>query len=156
MATANGTSAAIGPRLDRSEPSGVYVTTMEVVGTLPITCNAGGNKRQSYRDWLAALDLAARSAAARALPVTSQLFSLRCELRLYISHKQGSDLDNYVKPIQDALARHGVFGETNNKGSSHRGDERVDHLELRRRRVGSQAEAGVIAEVWALNSSACG
>jgi Holliday junction resolvase RusA-like endonuclease len=156
MATANGTSAAIGPRLDRREPSGTYVTTMEVVGALPITYNGGGTKRQSYRDWVAALDAAARYAAARARPATSQLFSLRCELRLYISHNQGSDLDNYVKPIQDALAKHGVFGKTDNIGSTHKGDERVDHLELRRRRVGSQAEAGVLAEVWALNSSACG
>ncbi len=156
MATANGASAAIGPTLDRGEPSGTYVTTMEVVGTLPVTYNAGGNKRQSYRAWVAALDAAARYAAARARPATSPLFSLRCELRLYISPNQGSDLDNYVKPIQDALAKHGVFGETDYAGSSMRGDERVDHLELRRRRVGSQAEAGVLAEVWALNSSACG
>jgi hypothetical protein len=109
-----------------------------------------------YRAWVAVLDGAARHAAARARPATSPLFSLRCELRLYVSHNQGSDLDNYVKPIQDALAKHGVFGETDYVGSSMKGDERIDHLELRRRRVGSLAEAGVIAEVWALNSSACG
>jgi hypothetical protein len=81
--------------------------------------------------------------------VTSQLFSLRCELRLY-TPDQGSDLDNYVKPIQDALALHGVFGETAYVGSTMKGDERVEHLDLRRRRVASPDEAGVLAEIWAL------
>jgi Holliday junction resolvase RusA-like endonuclease len=139
------------PTLDRSEPRGTYITTMEVVGTLPITYNPGANKRQSYRAWLAALDRAAQSAAARARPTTARLFSLRCELRLYTPF-QGSDLDNYVKPIQDALAEHGVFGDTDFVGSSMKGDERVDHLDLRRKRVGSQDEAGVLAEVWTLSS----
>ena len=149
MGKANGT---FGPRLNRGEPTGAYVTTMEVVGTLPIARQVGGNKRPSYRAWVAALDRAARHAAARARPTPSQLFSLRCELRLYTPNPQGSDLDNYVKPIQDALAEHGVFGETEYVGSTMKGDERVDHLELRRKRVGSQDEAGVLAEVWALRS----
>jgi Holliday junction resolvase RusA-like endonuclease len=72
-------------------------------------------------------------------------------LRLY-TPANGSDLDNYVKPIQDALAKHGVFGETAFVGSSMRGDEHVDHLELRRKRVESPKEAGVLAEVWALKA----
>jgi hypothetical protein len=130
-------TATTGPKLDRSEPSGSYVTSMEVVGKLPITYNGGANKRKSYRAWVAALDAAAQDAAAHACPVTSQSFSLRCELRLYAPH-QGSDLDNYVKPIQDALARHGVFGETEHVGSTMKGDERIDHLDLRRKHVGSQ------------------
>lgn len=144
-------STTTGPTLDRSEPSGTYVTTMEIVGLLPITYNGGANKRQSYRAWVAALDGAARDAAARARPTTSGSFSLRCELRLY-TLRQGSDLDNYVKPIQDALAEHGVFGETEYVGSTMKGDERIDHLDLRRKRVGSQEEAGVLAEVWALDA----
>jgi hypothetical protein len=139
------------PALDRSEPRGTYVTTMLVVGTLPITYNPGSTKRQSYQAWLTALDRAAQSAAARAIPTAARLFSLRCELRLY-SPVNGSDLDNYVKPIQDALAKHGVFGETAFAGSTMQGDEHVDHLDLRRRRVGSESEAGVLAEVWALDT----
>jgi hypothetical protein len=139
------------PSLDRSEPRGTYVTTMEIVGTLPITYNPGANKRLSYQAWLTALDRAAQSAAARARPTTSRLFSLRCELRLY-TPANGSDLDNYVKPIQDALAKHGVFGETEFVGSSMNGDENVDHLDLRRKRVGSPKDAGVLAEVWALKA----
>jgi Holliday junction resolvase RusA-like endonuclease len=139
------------PTLDRSEPRGSYVTTMEVVGTLPITFNSSSTKRQSYRDWLVALDRAAQSAADRARPTTARLFSLRCELRLFAS-TNGSDLDNYVKPIQDALAKHGVFGETEFVGSSMKGDEHVDHLDLRRKRVESPKDAGVLAEVWALTA----
>jgi hypothetical protein len=137
------------PTLDRGEPSGTYVTTMEVVGTPPITYSCGANKRPAYRAWLAVLDGAAGEAAARARPTTSRLFSLRCELRLY-TPCQGSDLDNYVKPIQDALANHCIFGETEYVGSSMKGDERIDHLELRRKRVESPDEAGLLAEVWAL------
>jgi Holliday junction resolvase RusA-like endonuclease len=139
------------PRLDCSEPRGTYVTTMEVVGTPPLTFSSGAGKRQSYREWLVALDRAAQSAAARARPTTARLFSLRCELRLH-APTNGSDLDNYVKPIQDALAKHGVFGETEFVGSSMKGDEHVDHLDLRRKRVGSEKEAGVLAEVWALEA----
>jgi Holliday junction resolvase RusA-like endonuclease len=144
----------VGPTLDRSEPSGYYITAIEVVGTLPITYNPSTNKRPSYRAWVAALDVAARDAAARARPTPSQLFSLRCELRLYTPSDQGSDLDNYVKPIQDALAQHGIFGESEYVGSTMKGDERVDHLDLRRKRVESKDEAGVLAEVWALHSRA--
>jgi Holliday junction resolvase RusA-like endonuclease len=137
------------PTLDRTEPCGTYVTTMQVVGTLPITFNPGATKRESYRSWLVALDRAAQSAAARAHPTTARLFSLRCELRL-CTHTNGSDLDNYVKPIQDALAKHGVFGRTEFVGMN--GDEHVDHLDVRRKRVDSPNEAGVLAEVWALNA----
>jgi hypothetical protein len=45
---------------------------------------------------------------------------------------------------------HGVFGETAYVGSTMKDDERVEHLDLRRRRVASPAEAGVLAEIWAL------
>jgi Holliday junction resolvase RusA-like endonuclease len=139
------------PTLDRSAPRGKYVTTMEVVGTLPITYRSGATKGECYRAWLTALDRAAQSAADRARPTTARLFSLRCELRLH-SPTNSSDLDNYVKPIQDALAKHGVFGDTAFVGSSMQGDEHVDHLEVRRKRVGSPNEAGVLAEVWALKT----
>ena len=140
-------SATTGPTLDRTEPSGTYVTTLEIVGTPLLTYNVGGNKRATYRAWVRALHDAAREAAARARPTPTQLFSLRCELRLYSPWDQGSDLDNFLKPIQDALAKHGVFGV----GSSMNGDERIDHLDLRRKRVSSEEEAGVLVEVWALD-----
>jgi Holliday junction resolvase RusA-like endonuclease len=139
------------PLLDRSEPPGDYVTTLEVVGTVPVTHNVGGNKRLSHREWVEALDAAAAEAASRARPAATALFSLRIELRLYSAWDQGSDLDNYVKPIQDALAEHGIFGPVRHPGSSMRGDERVDHLDLRRKRVGSKEAAGVLVEVWALH-----
>jgi hypothetical protein len=58
----------------------------------------------------------------------------------------------YVKPIQDALAERGIFGPVAHKKSPMKGDERVDHLDVRRRRVSSEAEAGVLAEVWALDA----
>jgi hypothetical protein len=43
-------------------------------------------------------------------------------------------------------------GETEYVGSTMKADERVDHLDLRRKRVGSKDEAGVLAEVWVLHS----
>jgi hypothetical protein len=59
-------SATTGPTLDHSEPRGTYVTTLEVAGTPPITYNAEGNNRASYRAWVTALDRGASMAAARA------------------------------------------------------------------------------------------
>lgn len=102
--------------------------------------------------WRNALDVAAVKAAATARPTSSEQFSLRIELRLYAPAGPGSDLDNFVKPIQDALAERGVFGPIAHGGSPMKGDERVDQLDLRRRRVSSDAEAGVLAEVWALET----
>jgi len=101
--------------------------------------------------WKQALHAAAALAAAGARPTSCELFSLRIELRLYVEHRPGSDLDNYVKPIQDALAERGIFGPAT-EGSPMKGDERVDHLDVRRQRVASEAEAGVLAEVWALEA----
>ncbi|MDQ4072035.1 MAG: hypothetical protein M3088_04040 [Actinomycetota bacterium] len=141
-----------GPELDCRQPKGSFVTALEVVGTIPVTWRVGSNKRLSYVGWKKALYAAAGKAAAGARGTSSELFSLRIELRLYAPSGQGSDLDNYVKPIQDALAERGVFGPVGRKNSPMKGDERVDHLDLRRRRVNSEAEAGGLAEVWALDS----
>ncbi len=148
-----GTSGVSGPVLDRSVPKGSYVTALEVVGTRPITWRLGSNKKRPlYLSWKNALDVAATKAAAGARPTSCELSSLRVELRLYAPGGQGSDLDNYVKPIQDALAERGVFGPVADKKGPMKGDERVDHVDLRRRRVSSEAKAGVLAEVWALDA----
>lgn len=145
------TSRVLGPVLDHRPPTGSYVTALKVVGTTPVTCRAGANKRHSYVRWKQALDAAAATAAAKARPTSCELFSLRIELRLFVAKRPGSDLDNYVKPIQDALAERGIFGPAQ-QGSPMKGDERVDHLEVRRKRVRSEAEAGVLAEVWTLEA----
>ncbi len=100
-------SGVSAPVLDRREPKGSYVTALDVVGMIPIVCRCGGNKRPLYVSWKNALDAAAAKAAARARPTSSELFSLRIELRLYVPGGQGSDLDNYVKPIQDGACRAG-------------------------------------------------
>lgn len=122
---------------------------MEVNGVAPLTANAAGNKRPSYRAWMAALDAAA--AVCDEADPGADLFSLRMELRLYSPWGQGSDLDNYVKPIQDALAEHGVFGPVSHEGSSMKGDERIDHLEVTRRIVDSEEAAGLSVEVRRLD-----
>ena len=126
------------------------VTTMEVVGVSPVTRNGAGLRRSGYRAWLEVLRAAAGEAAGRRVREDVDLFSVRMELRLHDPMDQGSDLDNYVKPIQDAMAEQGVFGPTAHVGSSMKGDERVDHLEVCRKRVVGQDEAGVHVEVWSL------
>lgn len=143
------------PTVDRSagytKPKlGSLVATMEVVGVPPLTCNVANRKRATYRAWLAALDAAACDGAHRRKREDVGLFSVRMELRLYDPMGQGSDLDNYVKPIQDAMARHGTFGPTAHKRSTMTGDEHVDHLEVRRKRVSSAEDAGVLVEVRSL------
>lgn len=140
------------PILVRHPPRATYVTHLEVVGTIPVTWRAGGGKRPKYVEWKDKLDGAARKAAARARPAGSELFAVRIELRLWEPDPQRTDLDNYVKPIQDALAERGVFGPVTNKKGPRKGDERVDHLDVRRLRVSSEAEVGVRAEVWALKA----
>lgn len=149
----NKVNGVSGPVLDRRVPKGRYVSALKVVGTRPITWRAGSNKKRPlYLSWKKALRAAAAKAAAEARPTSSELFSLRIELRLCAPGGQGSDLDNYVKPIQDALAERGVFGPVAHKKGPMKGDERVDHVDLRRQRVSSEAETGVLAEVWALDA----
>lgn len=148
----NKISRAPGPALGRRAPKGSYVTAMKVVGTTPVTCRPGANKRPSYVKWKQALHAAAAIAAAGARPTSCELFSLRIELRLYVAKRPGSDLDNFVKPIQDALVERGIFGPVTHAGSPMKGDERIDHLDVRRKLVHSDAEAGVLAEVWALEA----
>src|SRR3954454_22155970 len=96
---------------------GERVATMEVVGVPPLTRNVASMKRATYRAWLAALDAAAGDAARQRGRDDGDLFSVRMELRVHDPGAQGSDLDNYVKPIQDAMARHGIFGPTIHKRS---------------------------------------
>jgi len=98
-----------------------------------------------------ALDTGAAAAAQGRSRDDVDFFSVRIELRLFAKKDHHADLDNYVKPILDSMAKHGVFGPTLHRGSSMTGDERVDHLELTRRRVAAQADAGVLIEVWSLN-----
>lgn len=82
-------SRASGPVLDRREPKGHYVTALKVVGTIPVTCRAGANKRPAYGKWKQALNAAVGKAAAGARPAGSERFSLRIELRLYAPSGQG-------------------------------------------------------------------
>lgn len=124
---------------------------MEVGGVAPRTRNLASMKRAAYRAWLAALDAAAGDGARQRKRDDVGLFSVRIELRLCDpAGGQGSDLDNFVKPIQDAMARNGIFGPTAHKGRSMTDDEHVDHLEVRRKRVSSAEDAGVLVEVWSL------
>jgi len=130
---------------------GERITTMDVVGIVPVVRNVSGLQRPSYRAWLGALDTAAAAAAQGRSRDDVDFFSVRIELRLFARKDHHADLDNYVKPILDSMAKHGVFGPTLHQGSSMTGDERVDHLELTRRRVAAQEDAGVLIEVWSLN-----
>ena len=134
----------------RKPKLGELVTTMEVTGIAPIVRNVAGLKRPSYRAWLAALDRAAADAASARKRDDVEFFSVRMQLRLFAPKDHHADLDNYVKPIQDAMARQGVFGPTLHDGSPMTGDERIDHLELSRERVESLEHAGVFIEVWSL------
>jgi Holliday junction resolvase RusA-like endonuclease len=128
---------------------GTYLTTLRVDGVIPITRNPLNKSRPSYQDWLTALKKAAGTAREELRAQSDGPYSLRVEMRLYAPYDQGSDLDNYIKDIQDALAEMEVFG-TATVGSPMKGDERVDHLVVWRKRVTSPDQAGVEAEVWAL------
>ena len=123
---------------------------MRVAGIAPITRNVAGLKRPSYLAWVAALEDAASLAARKRKRENAEFFSVRIQLCLYALKDHHADLDNFVKPILDAMAKHGVFGPTLHTGSSMAGDERVDHLELWRERVDALENAGVFVEVRAV------
>jgi hypothetical protein len=73
-------------------------------------------------------------------------------LRLYDPRDRGSDRDTYVKPIQNARASAASLEPVQHVGSSIKGDERIDHLDRRSKRVRSKEGAGPLAEVWALQA----
>jgi Holliday junction resolvase RusA-like endonuclease len=127
---------------------------MRVAGIVPLTRNLAGLKRPSYRAWLATLDEAAAKAARKRKRTDVEFFSVRIQLCLFATKDHHADLDNFVKPILDAMAKHGVFGPTLHVGSSMTGDERVDHLELCRERVHEIKQAGLFVEVRSLASAA--
>ena len=123
---------------------------MRVAGIAPIVRNGAGLKRPSYLAWLVALDEAAAEAASSRKRDDVEFFSVRIQLCLFAKKDHHADLDNFVKPILDAMAKQGVFGPTLHLGTSMTGDERIDHLELTRERVDALENAGVFVEVRSL------
>jgi Holliday junction resolvase RusA-like endonuclease len=119
------------------------VVTVEVRGVVPITRNEYGKNRPSYRGWVEALRSAAEKAAADTSELPGPPFSLKVTMRTYSAWDQGSDLDNYVKDIQDSLASAGLFGE----GNAMNGDEHIDRLEVCRERVADAGLAGMTAVI---------
>lgn len=122
---------------------------IEIVGVVPITRNEFGRKRPSYLSWVEAIRAAGGESRRTAEQLPEGPFSLTVELRTYSPWDQGSDLDNYIKDIQDVLADAGLFGKAT-PGNPMKGDEHIDHLEIRRHRVGTTAEAGASVTIESL------
>lgn len=137
--------------LELQPHAGRHLATLRVDGVVPITRNEYGKARASYQRWIAALKDAASQARDEMKAEPEGPFSLRVEMRLYTQWDQGSDLDNYIKDIQDALGHAGVFGPSVHARSTMKGDEHIDHLEMRRKSVSTPEDAGVLAEVWSLD-----
>lgn len=58
------------------------------------------------------------------------------------------DIDNLVKPTLDSME--GVLGARAWRGVPQPADDRVDHLEAWKRKVGADESAGARVEVWLL------
>jgi Holliday junction resolvase RusA-like endonuclease len=68
--------------------------------------------------------------------------------------EQEWDVDNLLKAFFDALTDVEFFGPPVHAGSSMKGDERVDHLEVGKRRGREGEELGARLEVWLIDRSA--
>jgi Holliday junction resolvase RusA-like endonuclease len=77
-------------------------------------------------------------------------FSVRLEFRLPAPRNANEvwDLDNLVKPTLDAME--GVFGLRQWQGPAQAADDRVDHIEARKREVREGEKPGARIDVWAL------
>lgn len=83
-------------------------------------------------------------------------FSVRMVFRTAASRTANDrwDIDNLVKPTLDAME--GVFGLRDWLGLPQPADDRVDHIEARKRSVGPDEESGARIEVWLLARTASG
>jgi hypothetical protein len=126
---------------------GRLLTTLRVSGVNPVSTKSA----KSYAHWKDELKKGASRARQEMDSELPGPYSLEVEVRLYPQYGNlGSDLDNYIKPIQDALADAHVFGQTTQLPGVMRGDERIDHLVMRRKIVPNTQEAGVIARIFTI------
>ena len=93
--------------------------------------------------------VAAAVAAHVAGPWPHERFSVRIESRP--SQRAGAvwDLDNLIKPTLDAMA--GVFGTRAWRGVPQPADDRVDHIDARKRVAQFDELPGALVEVWAVD-----
>jgi Holliday junction resolvase RusA-like endonuclease len=126
---------------------GRLLATLHVSGMNPISTR----RAKGFPPWKEELKKAASRARKEMDTKGRGPYSLEVEMRLCPQYGNlGSDLDNYIKAIQDALADAHVFGETTQLPGVMRGDERIDHLVMRRIIVPTTQEAGVIARVFTI------
>jgi Holliday junction resolvase RusA-like endonuclease len=79
-------------------------------------------------------------------------FWARIDFRLYMDFnpKAEWDPDNLLKAFFDALCDAGFFGDPAIAGSSMKGDERIDYIQVRKRTVSTPEEAGARIELYAV------
>ena len=129
---------------------GRLLTTLQVSGRNPIS-GQSGKSATGWELWVGDLKEGANRAHQEMDGESSGPYRLRIEVRLCPKKgTTGSDLDNYVGPIQNALADAHVFGWTTQQPGVMRGDERIDRLDISRKLVSNIDDAGVVAEVWSL------
>jgi Holliday junction resolvase RusA-like endonuclease len=128
----------------RLAPTSARAVTVLRVDANPATYNAA--KTQAYRDWTAAVR--AEATKKRAAVPDGARYSLRIEFRLprLLNPNQEWDLDNLLKSTFDAMADEELFGPPL-ANSPMRGDERIDHLEVRKRRTRDNERAGADIEI---------
>jgi hypothetical protein len=83
-------------------------------------------------------------------PWPHERFSVRIEFRTHPPTGVGEvwDLDNLIKPKLDAMA--GVFGARAWRGVPQPADDRVDHIDARKRVAQPEELLGAVIEVWAM------
>lgn len=88
--------------------------------------------------------------AAAGVQPEHRRFAVRIEFRLPAPRNANDawDIDNLIKPTLDAMG--GVFGTRVWKGPPQAADDRVEHIDARKRQVVEGEETGATIEVWRL------
>lgn len=116
---------------------------------VPSTSNT--TKSATAKAWIDAVRDQARNLALPAEP--GDRFAAFIEFRLggTLWKEQEWDVDNLLKAFFDALTDVEFFGPPVHAGSPMKGDERVDHLEVGKRRGLEGEDLGARLEVWLID-----
>lgn len=122
-----------------------HLVTLEVLGVRPATFATAGEK-----PWKEAVRRSVVDSGVR--PVDGR-FSVRIEFRTPMARTPNDawDLDNLLKPTLDAME--GVFGDraVRDKMVPQPADDRVDHIDARKREIAEGEPPGATIEVWVLD-----
>lgn len=108
-------------------------------------------RSETAKAWIDAVREQARDQPLKASPADRYAAFIEFRLGGTLWKEQEWDLDNLLKAFFDALTDVAFFGSPVHARSSLKGDERVDHFEVGKRRGREGEELGARMEVWLID-----